>query len=275
MFARKKSAQRDLVTRYEAKYVIPQGSIPAVRDFIRPFCAPDPYARGFPPEYRITTLQLDDPSYSLHYAKEWGAINRFKLRVRTYGEIGSAPVFAEVKAKLEDTIEKSRVAIPFAVWGKELLFGVRLPDCFKNERQEMDFLQFKRLVWELGARPVTLVRYVRESYIGTVDRYARVTFDRKLQYQMTSSWTDFGRSGTWRNMDSTEAQGFGLTYSGCVMEVKHLSQMPVWILDMIERFQLRRSGNCKYSTAVWREGLFCGYPETNEATAEELALAGA
>jgi hypothetical protein len=270
VFGGRKQDQRDLVTRYESKYIIPKSLVCALRRFVEPFCIPDPYARGCPPEYTITTLQLDDPWLSLHYAKEREALSRFKLRARTYGEIGSSPMFAEVKAKLEQTIVKSRVAIPYGVWSKDLVFGVKVPSCFKSERQEVDFLQFKRLVWELGARPVLLVRYVRESYIGAIDRYARVTFDRKLQYQMTDSWTDFGRSGQWRSMDSTEAQGFGLPYSGLVMEVKTLSHMPVWVLDMVEKFQLKKIGNCKYSTALWREGAFRGYPETNEEAAEAL-----
>jgi SPX domain protein involved in polyphosphate accumulation len=273
VFTEKKQSQGDLVTRYESKYIIPRKMVPEIRAFIAPFCAPDPYGRGFPPEYTITTLQLDTPDYDLHYAKEREALTRFKLRVRTYGEIGSSPVFAEVKSKLEETIVKSRAKIPFGVWGKDLMFGVRIPACFKNEQQEIDFLQFKRLVWELRARPVALVRYVRESYVGTVDRYARVTFDRKLQYQMTESWTDFGVGGVWRGMDSAEAQGFGLPYSGVVLEVKTLSHTPVWVMDLVERFQLKKQGNCKYSTALWREGVFCGYPETNSAVLEALAWA--
>jgi hypothetical protein len=266
-----KLVKQDLVTRYEAKYIIPRIRVAQIREFIRPFCRPDPYTRGDPPEYTITTLQLDDPYYSMHNAKLIEAVRRFKLRVRTYGEIGSAPMFAEVKAKLEDTISKTRVMIPYAQWDKELLFGVRVPGFFKSERQEIDFLQFKRLVWELGAEPKAIVRYVRESYVGTVDRYARVTFDRKLQYQITDSWTDFGRSGVWRGMDSSEAQGFDLPYSGVVLEVKALSYMPVWVMDLVERFQLSKNGNCKYSTAIWRDGFFRRHPEANEAAEATLA----
>ena len=266
----RKKAKQDIVSRYEAKYIIPRGMVPLIRAFIEPFCKPDPYTRGDPPEYRITTLQLDNDAYSLHYAKEIEANARFKLRVRTYGEIGSAPVFAEVKAKFEGTIVKTRATVPFKEWNEALIFGTRVPNCFKNEQQEMDFLQFKRVVWEMGAKPLALVRYTRESYIGTVDSYARITFDRELQYQMTDSWDDFGRSGVWRGMDSQLAQGFGLPYSGVVMEVKTLSYYPVWVVDMLQRFNLRRNGNCKYSTAIWREGAFAGYPETNDATAESL-----
>ena len=109
----RKKAKQDIVSRYEAKYIIPRGMVPSIRAFIAPFCKPDPFTRGDPPEYRITTLQLDNNAYSLHYAKEIEANARFKLRVRTYGEIGSAPVFAEVKAKFEGTIVKTRATVPF------------------------------------------------------------------------------------------------------------------------------------------------------------------
>ena len=273
MFEKLKQVQRDMVSRYEAKYLIPRQLVPEIRRFIAPFCVPDPYARGVPPEYTITTLQLDDPRYSLHRAKEHEALHRFKLRVRTYGEIGSAPVFTEIKAKLEATIQKWRVPIPFGQWSAEWLTGLRVPDFLKSRRQEIDFLQFKRLAWEIGAQPVLLVRYIRESHVGKIDRYARVTFDRKLQYQMTDSWTDFGRSGLWRGMDSAEAQGFGLPYSGVILEVKTLSHAPLWVMDLVERFQLKKCGFCKYSTALWREGVFRRHPGMGEAVAEELAQA--
>lgn len=273
MFEEGKQTQRDLVTRYESKYIVPQTLVPEIRRFIMPFCQPDPYAAGTPPEYTITTLQLDDPYYSLHRAKEHESLNRFKLRVRTYGRIGSAPVFTEVKTKFGATIHKYRASFPFDLWCEELVTGSRLPRCFRSLRQEIDFLQFKRLVLEMGARPVLLVRYIRESYVGTVDRYARVTFDRRLEYQMTDSWTDFGVHGTWRGMDSSSAQGFGLSFSGVVLEVKTLSHAPVWVMDLVERFQLRKCGNCKYSTALWRENTFRRQVAMNETDAEELAQA--
>lgn len=273
MFEEWKQAQRDVVARYEAKYLIPPTLVPEVRKFIASFCVPDPYARGFPPEYEITTLQLDDPHFSLHSAKERELLNRFKLRVRTYGAIGATSVFAEIKAKFEMTIRKIRVQIPFAAWNRELMSGVRVPNCFRSRRQELDFLQFKRLVWEIGARPVLLVRYLRESHVGRIDRYARVTFDRRLQYQMTDSWTDFGRGGRWRGMDSTEAQGFGLACSGLVMEVKTLAHAPLWVMDLVERFQLKRCGFCKYSTALWREGVFRRQPAMGAPAEEALAQA--
>ena len=271
MFKRRKNRKKDWLTRYEAKYIIPESLAQEVRDFIAPFCKADSHAKSTPPEYTITTLQLDSPDYALHYAKEHEAIKRFKLRVRTYGDIGTAPFFTEVKSKLERTIIKNRVAIPVNEWNRDIIFGLQLPRSLKKERHLLDFLQFKRLVWEVNAHPVALIRYVRESYVGSIDSYARITMDRKLEYQMTESWTDFGRSGFWRSMDSTEAQGFGLPFSGVVLEVKTLAHTPTWVQDMVERFQLRQCGNCKYSTAIWREGSFRGQPHANTFTEEVRA----
>ena len=89
------AAAADIVNRYESKYIIPRSLVAEIREYVRPFCEPDPHTRGDPPEYIITTLQLETPSYALHYAKEDEMDARFKMRVRTYGEIGSAPIFAE------------------------------------------------------------------------------------------------------------------------------------------------------------------------------------
>lgn len=261
-------AKSDKVSRFESKYVIPRELVKEVREFVRPFCKPDPNTRGDPPEYVITTLQLDTPGLQLHHAKEWEADARFKLRCRTYGEIGSAPIFAEIKAKFERTIVKTRTTVPFEYWNDDLIYSTRIPDIFKNEKQRNDFIKFRKVVWETLARPTELIRYWRESYIGTVDGYARVTFDRKLQYQMTNSWSDFGRSGVWRSMDSVTAQGFHLPYSGTILEVKTLVYVPEWVQDLVKTFDLQLSGNCKYSTGIWRDSAFAGYPSTNAAQGE-------
>jgi hypothetical protein len=246
--------KRNIINRYESKYLIPPASVPEMREWMEPFVVRDPYGEGDVPEYRITTLQLDTPDLSFHGAKECEALDRFKLRVRTYREIGSSPVFTEIKAKYRHTIVKTRTLIPFDMWSECLVLDAALPDIFTSELQEIDFLNFRRIVWQVGAVPKILVRYIRESYLGTGQDYLRITFDRNLEYQPSSSWTDWGRSGTWFPMDSSEAQGEA--FSSVVMEIKTLEQVPTWVLHLIETFDLQKTGNCKYSTGVWKEGCF-------------------
>ncbi|MCE9612954.1 MAG: polyphosphate polymerase domain-containing protein [Lentisphaerae bacterium] len=244
--------------RHEGKYIVRPELLPAIRHFLKPFCEPDPHGHGDPPEYVITTIQLDSPSLALHHAKENEALNRFKLRVRTYGEPGSSPVFLEVKRKIRGTIIKSRTSIPFAAWGKDLMFNTRLNLTFKSSKEELGFLEFVRLVREIGAQPVVLVRYTRESYFSTRDRYARVSFDRKLLYQPTHSWSSWGEGRHWYCMDTSLSQNKQYRFSGIVLELKTLSDTPEWMIHLVEHFDLARTGNCKYSTAIWQESLFSG-----------------
>lgn len=248
------------VERHEAKYIIPVTLIPEIREFIRPFCDPDPNGTGDPPEYTITTMQLDTPSLSLHHAKFEEAIARFKLRVRTYGVDGKSPVFVELKRKIKGVVVKSRARIPRDKWCKELVLDPhRLLDVeFRSAKEEYAFLEFVRLVRQIGATPKVLIRYTRESYISHVDEYARVTFDRNLLCMPADSWTDWGEGKRWRSMDSTMIQDKDYRFSGVVLELKAMSNVPEWLVEVVEKFDLARTGNCKYSSAIYVEALFRG-----------------
>ncbi len=255
--------------RYELKYVIPRSILPKIREYIKPYCELDPHCSGDPPEYVITTLQLDSPGLSLHYAKLWDYINRFKLRVRTYEPIGSAPIFLEVKAKFRTTVVKYRSQIPFDKWGAHLFGnGVIRGINFKSTREAESFYQFVRLVKEIGARPVMLIRYTRESYFGKFDHYSRVTFDRRLQYQQTFSWDSWGREGQWRCLDKTVDQtrrhDQEYKFSGVVMELKTLTDVPIWMRNMVRDLDLGRQGHCKFSNSIWAESMFLSTPWTPE-----------
>ncbi len=255
--------------RYEFKYVIPSSVVPKIREYIRPHCELDPHCAGDPPEYVITTLQLDSPGLSLHYAKLWDFIDRFKLRVRTYEPIGSSPVFLEVKAKFRTTVVKYRCHIPFERWGAHLFGGEIIRGIkFSNSKEAENFYQFVRLVKEIGARPVMLIRYRRESYFGKNDHYSRVTFDRRLQYQQTYSWNSWGRGGQWRSLDKTVDQtrrhDQEYNYSGVVMELKTLRDVPSWMCHLVQDLDLGRQGHCKFSNSMWAESMFLTTPWTPE-----------
>lgn len=242
--------------RYEAKYVLHPSLVPEIREFLRPFCKPDPNAGGDPPEYVITTLQLDSATLALHLAKERESSNRFKLRCRTYGLDGKAPVFLEIKRKIKGVIVKSRVMIPREHWGPAL-FGHSPPEIpFRSRHDRANFGEFRRLMQILDARPVMNIRYHRESYLGAIDDYARVTFDRRMCYCPARGWDVPPMGVRWRGMDS--ATVFNRSYSPVILELKTYRNAPTWMSDLTERFGLERSGFCKYSTAMRVESLYQG-----------------
>ena len=177
--------------------------VPEIRRFIRPFVYEDEHSIGDIPEYLVTTLQLDAPNATLHYAKERKARTRFKLRIRTYGTGNECPYFLEIKRKINVMILKSRVVLQPKDYSKENILHPTSIIPFANEAENMNYLEFVRLVREIGARPFVYVNYVRESYKGVSERYARVTIDRRLRYRPArGSWTFPCQSARWYSMDT-------------------------------------------------------------------------
>ena len=243
--------------RFEAKYIIPPALVEPIKQFIAPYCEYDKHCAAAGGKYTIVTLQLDSPSMSLHKAKEWEATHRFKLRVRTYGRpAGDAPVFLEIKRKYYERIIKSRACIPFGEWKPGVLDlradGLNL----KTVKERETFREFVRLCNEIGAEPKVYVSYTREAFSSRFDHYARVTFDSQLCYQPVQDMYDWGANGRFISMDSGLVRN--RRDSTVVLEIKCTEQVPAWMIELVQEFDLVRCGNCKYSTAIWMENLMTG-----------------
>jgi len=243
--------------RFEAKYIIPRQLVEPIKDFIKPYCELDKHCAAAGGKYYINTVQYDSPSLSLHYAKERELAHRFKLRVRTYGNPpGEHPVFLEIKRRYFDRIMKSRACIAFDDWKPGVLRQHVDALNLKSVKEREAFREFVRLHNEIGAEPRVLVRYCREAYTGIFDHYARVTFDTQLCYQPIRHEFDWGRNGRFISMDSGMVRR--RKDSPLVLEIKCTEQVPAWMIELVQQFDLIRCGNCKYSTAIWMEKLFIG-----------------
>ncbi|MDG2125472.1 MAG: VTC domain-containing protein, partial [Verrucomicrobiales bacterium] len=100
----RKKVLDQVIERFEQKYIVHPRLVPAIRKYLKPFVIPDPNGKGEIPEYKVTTLQLDTDTMDLALAKERKAGSRFKLRIRTYGYGDKAPVFPELKRKVNGVI---------------------------------------------------------------------------------------------------------------------------------------------------------------------------
>ncbi|MGI8604651.1 MAG: VTC domain-containing protein [Verrucomicrobiales bacterium] len=259
----RKGAKDLVIERFEQKFVIHPRLVAPIREFIRPFCIPDPNGRGDIPEYIVTTLQLDTPSMDLALMKEKKFFARFKLRVRTYGLDAppKAPIFLEVKRKIGSVIVKSRAKMNRATYHEKCVTHPETAPLLKTAKDNAVFLEFCRISNEISARPKMLIRYIRESYFGANDDYARVTFDRRISYRPTRDWILPGEEVAdwrfWRPMDTPV--GFRRPYAGYIFELKSMRDTPTWMLETIERFNLTNTGFCKYATAWRLETLYRGF----------------
>lgn len=260
---RSKTIDADFSTeldRFEAKYIIPRQLVEPIKAFIKPYCKMDKHCEAAGGQYYINTLQLDSPALSLHYAKEWEASHRFKLRVRTYGKPpGKAPVFLEIKRKYFERVIKSRACISMDQWKPGILDKHVDELGLKSVTEREAFREFVRLSNEIDAQPLVYIRYCREAFSGIFDHYARITFDSQLSYQTVKDMYNWGQGGRFTSMDSGLVRS--QRESSLVLEIKCTEQVPTWMVELVQEFDLVRCGNCKYSTAIWMENLLTGKGE--------------
>jgi len=259
----RKGAKDVVIERFEQKFILHPRLVPPIRKYLESFTVGDPNGQGEVPEYVTTTLQLDTPTMDLALAKERKCFARFKLRIRTYGTDSnpSAPVFFELKRKVGIVIIKSRARIKRGQFKTDIIVHPERAPMLKSPKENNNFLEFCRVSNAIGARPKMLIRYIRESYFGANDDYARITFDRRLCYRPTREWRLPGEEVAdfkyWRPLDVQMA--LRRPFAGYVFELKAMRDTPTWMIDLVRRFNLGNTGFCKYAAAWRMETLFRGF----------------
>ena len=235
---------KDLVQqqRFEIKYRITEEIASRVRDFIRGFLKPDEFSRGQNRAYPVFSLYLDSEDLKLYSSTINGDKNRFKLRLRYYEETETAPVFFEIKRRVNNTILKKRASVKREVV-EALLLGEhpQLRHLTKPDgKQLVNLQQFMAEVRRINAKPRTLVTYLREAWMSHVDNSVRVTFDRGVHAAPESR-------APWGNDLADAVRVFE---EHVIMEFKYTDRMPRWGGEMIQCFRLVQTGAAKYVEGV-------------------------
>lgn len=226
--------------RYEMKYIICESKAEAIRQFIKPYVQLDRYCKlqrsGI---YPIVSLYLD--SDDLHLCREslTGQKNRFKLRIRSYTDELDYPRFFEIKRRVNNVIIKSRSR----VMDKDiaaLFTGLSMPLHHHYATDHVALRQFQLYVNSIKAKPVILIRYMRQAYEDDSENRVRVTFDRKLSYNVTT-----------RPRVTLDGQSWQYHLLGSViLEIKFTDRYPAWLSRMVECFNLRQRSMSKYATSI-------------------------
>ena len=249
------SENKNRVKRSEKKYAISKSLLPQIRDFIRPFCRPDSNSDGNPPQYLLTTIQLDSLNCMLHFDNAEKTIGRSNLRIRTYGESKDSPYFLEIKRKIEGSILKERVILSAEDYKRKFIQGQYDLIPFKDDRERQTFFDFLYWMKGLNLKPSMLIRYIRESYFDLNHPYARLTIDSNMGYQNTSSLHfPFDNHSLWQPIDCKI--GVDGKQAGYILEVKTLGNPPEWIQKLVDTFKLTSIKFCKYLTAVRMDHIY-------------------
>jgi hypothetical protein len=212
--------------RFELKYIISEEVALAVRDFVASY------------------LEIDEfsPDMKLYQATINGDKNRFKLRLRFYENRPDAPVFFEIKRRMNNTISKQRGGVRRAAVDSLLAGQFPAPDHLisKEPKQLVALQNFCRLMTNLEATPKAHVAYLREAWISTRDNSVRVTMDRDVRCDPEPT----ARMSTELIRPATV---FG---DKVVLELKFTNRFPDWFKELVRVFGLMQCGAAKYVDGV-------------------------
>jgi len=234
--------------RLEYKYLISERQALLVREFVRSHLELDEYGVNQPDcSYTIHSLYLDSDDLKTYWDTINGNKNRFKLRLRYYSAAPDAPVFFEIKRRVNDAIFKQRGGVHrHAV---PLLLAGQLPGpehLLNNQPKQLVALQrFCQLMLDLRALPKAHVCYRREAWISTHDNSARVTMDREVL--VAPEFT--ARLGL--ELDGP-VRPFG---HQVILELKFTGRFPRWFQDLVETFGLFRTTAAKYVDGLTELGI--------------------
>lgn len=250
-----------VLERFELKYTVPAELIGPISRFIAPYCTLDDYSRESRDHfYTIQSVYFDTPGYLFLQQRLARVENRFNMRVRSYGASFEPPYFLEVKQKKGSIIRKfrhkrSERSIDTLFEALHLSDNDRSKSYQKGTNSEL----FQRLMLSYQANPIVAVQYRRKAYFSRVEQYARVTFDRELSWKPVD---EYGQPEPMEDYCSCDDESVFDPGSSIILELKcFTTQVPLWMINLIARFQLRRRSFSKYLTAAKASlGLFQDYP---------------
>lgn len=229
--------------RFELKYIIREEVALAVRDFVGGYLEIDEYGATLPNfSYPVHSLYLDSDELTLYHNTINGDKNRFKLRLRFYDNRKEAPIFFEIKRRMNSIIMKQRGGVRREAVG--WLLAGQLPEpshlVSRDPRQLVALQNFSRLMHDVRARPKAHIAYLREAWISPRDNSVRVTMDRDVRCEPEPA----GRLNT--RMDCPVSV-FG---KEVILELKFTDRFPDWFQQLVRVFGLMQCGAAKYVEGV-------------------------
>lgn len=173
-----------------------------------------------------------------------------KLRLRAYGRPDDdSRVFLEIKKKYEGIVYKRRAKMSFAEAMSFLTNGI-MPECESyNDRQVMAEISY--MVQRNNLKPKAAIFYDRLAFFGNDNPELRLTLDGNVRYRLDD--LDL-RSGT---------EGALLAHQPfCVMEIKSVQAVPLWLADILSELKLYPGSFSKYGSA-YREKLMAIHEKIN------------
>ena len=215
--------------RRELKFLLSEPQLSIIKEAINNRMIPDPHGLS-----TICNLYYDTPDYRLIRHSLSHPVYKEKLRLRCYGvSCPEADVFLELKKKYKGVVYKRRIKVTES---EAIAFMNRSGALNKQNQISREILYFRDFYRTLA--PKVYLCYDREAWYDPLDHGFRMTLDRNIRYRMTelSLSAPFGGREILRP-DQT------------LLEVKAEGAVPLWLVELLTREQIRKQSFSKYGRA--------------------------
>jgi SPX domain protein involved in polyphosphate accumulation len=226
--------------RFELKYLITLQQAVKFKSALLAYLIPDERGNNNG-RYTLTSLYYDSPDLRCYWEKVDGVKFRRKLRLRHYetDEVFTeeTPVFVEIKQRIDRVTQKRRVVLPY-IEALRLCNDRQIPNHAPDDKAVIE--EIYAFLWQYNLRPVSIVRYERQAFIGTdYDVGLRVTFDTSLSFQSHQLRLHEQPSGLPM-----------LSANLVVMEIKVNERIPYWLTEMVAAHNLQMNRISKYCRSI-------------------------
>ena len=230
--------------RWELKYIIPEATAQAVRQFISSYTVLDDYGVGKPHNsYPIHSLYLDSEALTIYWHTINGNKNRFKLRLRFYDNDPESPVFFEIKRRMNNAILKQRGGVRRKSVDYILAGHLPQPEHLVkqgNPKEHVALQRFSQYLKEYKAVPKAHIHYLREAWVSRHDNSIRITFDREVL--ISAEPTARLETG---HVNPTRVFG-----KDVVLEFKFTGRFPDYLRECCRIFGLTTTTAAKYADGI-------------------------
>lgn len=221
-------ADKYIFKRKEKKYVLSSSQFEQLITLIKPYITEDEY-----PSQTVHSIYLDTPSFLLIRNSIDAKKYKEKIRLRGYGTVeNNSKVFLELKKKLNGIVYKRRLSLPLNVAEEYIQNGI-VPDSSQIMQEIEAFMRFYN-----RPKPKIAICCERLSFIAKDDKNLRITFDTNIRYRFDNLSLTHSPTGTPLLSDGE-----------CVMEIKVLGAMPLWLTKCLDECKIYPQSFSKYGKA--------------------------
>lgn len=213
--------------RKELKFALSEEKFRSLWERLEGMVLADKYAKE-----TVSNIYFDNDYDELIRTSMSKPVYKEKLRLRCYGvPDDSTTAFAEIKKKYKGIVYKRRECMSYAEAYNWLVNGAA-PLQQTQVTGEIDYI-----IKKYGLYPKIAIFYDRTAYYAKDDEEFRITFDSNIRSRTTQLDLRMGTFG-----ELLEDQPY------CVMEIKAVGAVPVWLTDILSERQIYLGSFSKYGS---------------------------